>query len=146
MRVLHSTLAVLFSGFFMACSSSVAPEIIKEQVAQAEASFNQMAAEEGVAEAFLFFAAEDAVLNRNGSLIRGKEEIASYFDLQPYRDVQLTWHPDFIDIAQSGDLAYTYGNYSFSATDSSGQIITTTGIFHTVWKRQEDGSWKYVYD
>ena len=51
-----------------------------------------------------------------------------------------------MDVSESGDLAYTYGKYTFSAFDSNAKKIEAKGIFHTVWKRQEDGSWKFVYD
>jgi hypothetical protein len=43
-------------------------------------------------------------------------------------------------------MAYTYGQHTFEATDDSGGIIEDTGIFHTVWKRQPDGQWRYVWD
>ncbi|MCB9249994.1 MAG: hypothetical protein H6613_16335 [Ignavibacteriales bacterium] len=34
-----------------------------------------------------------------------------------------------------GDLAYTYGHYTFSATNPTGENISAKGIFHTVWKK-----------
>jgi ketosteroid isomerase-like protein len=30
--------------------------------------------------------------------------------------------------------------------DSVGNKKDFKGIFHTVWKKQKDGSWKYVWD
>lgn len=54
---------------------------------------------EGMAKAFLFYAAENAVLNRNNALIKGKEEIKNYFEKQTITDVTLEWKPDFVDIA-----------------------------------------------
>lgn len=52
----------------------------------------------------------------------------------------------FCRYCKSGDLAYTYGKYNFSALSTNGEKISSTGIFHTVWKKQDDGSWKYVWD
>jgi len=43
-------------------------------------------------------------------------------------------------------MGYTYGKYIWSSTDPAGKPITFNGIFHTVWKKQPDGSWKYVWD
>ncbi|MFC2138829.1 YybH family protein, partial [Bacteroidota bacterium] len=60
--------------------------------------------------------------------------------------VKLEWKPDYIDVSTSGDLGYTFGKFTFSAKDTTGKLIESEGIFHTVWKRQEDGSWKYVWD
>ena len=121
-------------------------EAVKKEIIDLEAAFNNMAAKLGLKEAFLAFAAEDAVLNRQGKIVRGKKEIAAYFDNQSLQEVSLTWEPEFVDVAKSGDLGYTYGPYSFTAKDSTGQEIKANGIFHTVWKKQADGSWKYVYD
>jgi ketosteroid isomerase-like protein len=56
----------------------------------------------------------------------------------------LTWSPDFIDVSASGDMAYTYGKYNYTTTDSLGNVSEIEGIFHTVWKRQADGNWKFV--
>ena len=53
---------------------------------------------------------------------------------------------DYIDVAASGDLAYSYGDYQFSALNENNEPVEASGIFHTVWKRQSDGSWKYVWD
>jgi ketosteroid isomerase-like protein len=121
----------------------------KQEIFQAEADFARMALEEGIEPAFLAFAAEDAVLMRNNQLVRGRKEIREWFSSRPSSDpskVKLAWEPDFVEVSASGDLGYTYGPYSLTVTDSTGASETQTGVFHTVWKRQADGSWKFVWD
>lgn len=117
----------------------------KKEILETEYAFAKMAKEEGVGAAFLAFAADSAVLSRE-TLIIGKENIETHFANLPYTDVILEWEPDFVDVSSSGDLGYTYGKYNFSATDQYGKKINTSGIFHTVWKKQPDGRWKYVWD
>jgi ketosteroid isomerase-like protein len=117
-----------------------------EQLRKTELSFSDYAQEAGIEKAFLAFADENAVLVRNNKVIRGKKEIAEFFRSQPVEGVSLSWKPDFIEVAQSGDLAYTYGQYRLMRVDSTGREQSNTGVFHTVWKRQADGSWKFVYD
>ncbi|MFO7370048.1 MAG: nuclear transport factor 2 family protein [Bacteroidales bacterium] len=134
----------------MACSGNQSEtlENRKGEIVQAEAEFNQMAADQGIPAAFEAFAANDAVILRGDSLIRGKEAIKNYYD-QRYdgKDkVVLTWQPDFVEVAASGDLGYTYGSYNYVVTDSLGAVKTHTGTFHTVWQRQTDGAWRYVWD
>jgi len=116
------------------------------EIMTTENEFAKMANERGVAEAFTTFAADDAVITRNNRIIEGKRAIANYYNDQIDQEVKLEWTPHFIDVAASGDLGYTYGNYTFTATDSSGQIIKQEGVFHTVWKKQSDGTWRYVWD
>jgi ketosteroid isomerase-like protein len=119
----------------------------KKQIADAELSFEKMAAEKGMAEAFAFYADSNAVIKRqNDTLIRGKEQISKYYSADFYRSASVTWSPDFIEVGKGGDLGYSYGKYLWKSRDSSGRTIEHAGIFHTVWKRQSDGSWKYVWD
>lgn len=120
----------------------------KNEILEVENNFAEMAKSEGIADAFLFYAAEDAVLMRNNKLVIGKNRLSEYFDKQapPGTDVSLSWKPDFVDVSSSGDLGYTYGKYTFSYTDSTGSAVERSGVFHTVWKRQSDGTWKFVWD
>lgn len=124
------------------------PEIWKNEILEAEEAFADMAANEGIAKAFLNYAAEDAVVMRNNRLIIGRDRLAVYLENQspgPENEL-LSWKPDFVEVSTSGDLGYTYGQYTYSYTDSTGSTISNKGIFHTVWKRQEDGSWRFVWD
>lgn len=118
----------------------------KSEIAATEEAFVTMAKEKGITEAFLYFAAEDATILRNETLYKGKEEIKASFGNAPAGEVELTWKIDFVDVSSSGDLGYTYGKYTFTSFDSLGNKTARDGIFHTVWKRQADGSWKFVWD
>ena len=140
-------LPILFLS--LACSPKSNEDSIeewKEEIANTERAFAEMAREEGVPKAFLFYAANDAVLNRNNKVLKGKEAIKTYFDDQTLKEVNLQWAPDFVDVSSSGDLGYTYGSFTFSAKDTTGNPIDAEGIFHTVWKRQADGNWRFVWD
>ncbi|MEM8895683.1 MAG: nuclear transport factor 2 family protein, partial [Bacteroidota bacterium] len=107
-------------------------------------AFAQMASEEGLGPAFEYFAAPDGVINRRRTVIQGKSAIRQYYDEQPDDGATLEWSPSFVDVAASGDLAYTYGPYTFTYPDSLGNPIESKGIFHTVWRLQPDGTWRFV--
>ncbi len=114
---------------------------------EAERQFQEMTEQKGIAEAFHFFADENAVIKReNDTLIVGKENIKSYYQKKDLKNVKVKWKPDFIDISQSGDMAYTYGKYVWEFTNTEGNVKKVEGVFHTVWRKQKDGSWKYVWD
>jgi len=118
----------------------------KNEILETEKEFAEMASEKGMASAFLNFAADEAVLMRNDQLIIGKTAIKERFGRMNGDAGRLSWSPDFVDVSSSGDLGYTYGKYVFTSTDSVGNEIRTEGVFHTVWKRQPDGAWKFVWD
>jgi uncharacterized protein (TIGR02246 family) len=52
-----------------------------------------------------------------------------------------------IDVAKSGDLAYTQGTYTITLTDpQTKQIINDHGSYVTTYRKQPDGTWKAVAD
>ncbi len=130
----------------LSCTAEKNIEELKTEIMQSEQAFVQMVKDDGVQKAFLTFAADSAVLNRNNKILKGQQAFIEYFSNPLWKEAKLLWKPDFIDVSKSGDLAYTYGSYTFTSKDTVGEISESTGIFHTVWKRQKDGSWKFVWD
>jgi ketosteroid isomerase-like protein len=138
------TMTLLFS-----CTSPQNPvdtERAKQEIRDVEKAFADMVATQGLEAGFLHYAADNVVLLRGNRLIGGKDAMQKYFGQSSLSDVQLTWKPAFVDVAASGDMGYTYGPYTFSAVDTAGNPVRDTGYFHTVWKKQEDGEWKFVWD
>jgi len=131
----------------LACNTDVD---LREQsiieIRETEEAFAMMATELGIKEAFVAFAADSAVLDRNNVLIVGIDSIKAHFSSPTPQGTTLEWTPDFVDASKSGDLGYTYGKYVYTRMNGMGKPQKVTGIFHTIWKRQDDGSWKYVWD
>jgi len=135
--------------FLPACQKETSQQDIekwKAEVVATEKAFNDMAQEKGLVEAFAFYAADDGVIRRSKKIVAGKEEIREWYEKDVRPNETLTWAPTFVDVSKSGDLAYTYGDYTFTHYDSLGTVLQNKGIFHTVWKRQADGEWRFVWD
>lgn len=129
------------------CNASVEKESLIKEIFNSEKAFEKMCAEKGIAEAFYFFADDSAVIKReNDTLIIGKEQIKEYYNKEFYKTAKVNWAPDFIDVSEDGTLAYTYGKYLWVSKDEKGNDVEYRGVFHTVWKRQIDNTWKYVWD
>lgn len=135
---------------FICCSKkkdTTNPENTKTEVLKAEDDFKNLSQSKGIAEAFYAFADDDAVIKReNDTLIKGKQNIKIYYSNPKFKKAAVTWKPDFVDVSNDGSLAYTYGKYVWTVTDSLGNKKDYKGIFHTIWKKQKDGNWKYVWD
>lgn len=145
------SLSIIFALclLFYSCQTDSASrrEKASGEIAQAEKDFEKMAAEKGIAEAFWYYADSNAVIKRgNDSLILGKENIKKFYSAEFYKTASVKWSPDFIDVAENGDMGYTFGKYIWQSKDSSGKTNEFKGVFHTVWKRQKDGTWKYTWD
>lgn len=121
-------------------------EEAKQEILKTEKAFEKLAAEEGLKIAFTHYGASDAVINRNDSIHSGLAAIASFYSRPSKGTIQLSWTPDYTDVSESCDLGYTYGKYVFRITDSTGKTNEFKGIFHTVWKKQKDGTWRFVWD
>jgi ketosteroid isomerase-like protein len=133
----------------LACHHDKSKETIdksKQEIVATEKAFAAMAKKDGLGPAFGWYAAEDAAVNYNDKLLKGRSEIKEHYSGKKYQNVSLDWSPDFVDASASGDMGYTYGNYTFIRKDSTGKTETFKGIFHTVWKKQADGTWRFVWD
>jgi ketosteroid isomerase-like protein len=138
---------LLLSSCHQTADTTGSVEKAKTEIAQAEKDFEKMAAEKGIAEAFWFYADSNAVIKRNNdSIIHGKEGIKGFYSNDFYKSASVKWSPDFIEASADGNMGYTYGKYLWQSKDSTGKPIEFRGIFHTVWKKQPDGTWKYVWD
>lgn len=108
---------------------------------QADADFSKLSVDSGFRKAFLRYMDEDGILLRdNHHPIIGADAI---FYVSSINDstFRLEWEPMGGDVAESGDMGYTYGIYILSS-DSSEQ----RGTYVTVWRRIDNGKWRFVMD
>ncbi|NJN25315.1 MAG: DUF4440 domain-containing protein [Cyclobacteriaceae bacterium] len=132
---------------FSSCQNTKDNEMTEYEIVQVEKQFYDMTKEKGIPEAFYFFADENAVIKReNDTLITGRENIKLYYQNKNLDGVRIVWTPDFVDVSECGDLAYTYGQYIWEFEDHYQNVKQIKGTYHTVWKKQNDDTWKYVWD
>jgi ketosteroid isomerase-like protein len=110
----------------------------------ADRSFSKMSVEKGMNKAFIYYAADSVVKMRDGNFpIIGKTEMSRSFSTRPDTGMILKWTPVKAEVSQSNDLGYTFGEWELylKAGDT-----TLYGNYVSIWKKQADGSWKYVLD
>ena len=87
------------------------------------------------------------VLAPNEPIISGKDAIRNtltqFYGMPGFA---IKWRPNKTEVAMSGDLGYSMGSYELSVNDSTGKPMTDRGKYMTVWKKQQDGSWKAAVD
>jgi ketosteroid isomerase-like protein len=138
--VLSSMLA-LVAG----CSPPSGPQSAKDQILAADKAFSAASKEDGIEPAFLAVVATDGKL-LNDPRSGAAAVRARYMQLPP--SAVLTWEPAFVDVAESGELGYTWGRYRLNLPNvrKGGPPIIEMGTYVTVWKRQPDGEWKVALD
>jgi ketosteroid isomerase-like protein len=121
-------------------------EKLKAEVAGMEDAFCAMAKAQGLLAAFQHFAAPDvSFIDTDPRRWRGPAAVLQRIGPdQP--GVALTWTASFTDVSDDGTLGYNYGRYEWRGPGPDGREHVGTGWFLTIWKRQPDGSWKYVMD
>ncbi len=132
-------LTLLFS--FSSCRVSIKTEENRKLLMETDVAFSNYCMEKGMNEAFYKYAAEKAVMLKDNSYpLIGKENIKKQFSGDDSQ-ITFTWSPLEADVSKSGELGYTYGTYSFQTVDSMHR-----GTYVSVWKKDENGNWKYVLD
>ena len=146
----YKPIVLVFLASLFSCNSDKKQDSemkYKAEIMQVEKNFEKMVSEKGLAEGFYQFADPDAVIKReNDTLIIGKKNILHYYTNPKYKDASAKWTPDYVQVSENGDMAYTYGKYIWTSKDFVGKERISKGVFHTVWKKQNDGTWKYVWD
>lgn len=102
----------------------------------------------GDLERTLAYWADDAVMMIPGQPpIRGKEAIREFVESSAaVPGFSVKWEPLEAHVSASGDMAYLIERNQFSFTDSSGALVTESNKVLTVWRKQDDGTWKNVID
>ncbi|PTX91502.1 nuclear transport factor 2 family protein [Opitutus sp. ER46] len=145
-RSLSLLLAVLSAAVLAAAADKPDKEKLKAEIAATEAAFSAMAQEKGLLAAFEHFAAPDvAFVATDPRQWRGPAAVREHLKNSP-PGLRLSWSALFVDVSDDGTLGYDYGRYESRLPGPDGQDSVRGGFFLTIWKRQPDGSWRYVMD
>jgi ketosteroid isomerase-like protein len=121
-------------------------EALKAELAKMEDVFCATAKEKGIRAAFEYFAAPDvAFVDTDPRRFRGLAAVRERIGPdQP--GVSVTWSAMYTDVSDDGTLGYNWGRYEWHLPGADGKERVRTGFFLTIWKRQPDGTWRYVMD
>lgn len=137
------SLSLLLSLFMCAVGAfgqdaKLPPEV--SSIVEAERAFARAAVAKGIRDSFLENMTDESILFRPGP-VPGRKWITEH----PAPQGVLTWQPIFADVARAGDLGYTTGPWEFREKSLSDKPVAH-GQFVTIWKKQADGTWKFVVD
>ena len=147
----RTILCAIAAATLIGCQQSEAPADraqIEAQIKDAETKWNHAYAKRDAAALAGMYADDAALANPDSDLISGKEaigEAVSSYASDP--NFRLEFRSDRVQVAASGDLAYSRGRYTMTMTDPRTKgPFTSKGNYLTVWQKQADGSWKAVED
>jgi hypothetical protein len=132
MRLFASAL----TAALVACAQPADTAPDASAVIAAERAFATEAGQIGWVEAFEAHSAPEAILLA-GAPTNAHQSLAG-IDPANRGDTSLSWAPEYAGISRGGDIGFTTGPYNGGGT--------AFGQYFTVWRRQGDGSWKWIYD
>lgn len=103
------------------------------QVVAAERAFAADGLALGMRDSFLKHSAPDAIVLQPEPMLA-----KAVFGAAPAAGPKLVWWPLWAGIARSGDLGFTTGPYAVNDAPRA--------WYFTVWARQPDGAWKWIFD
>lgn len=111
-------------------------------------AFCQRSLAAGMKVAFVEYADSSVIKMDDGQLaVRGLDSLKSRWAApRPDGPSPLFWEPQHAEVSASGDIGFTFGYWRFPATTTTGTDTLYYGNYVSIWKRQSDGSWKYVLD
>jgi ketosteroid isomerase-like protein len=138
--MLKTMLALAATGLLGAAHARAASSAADPApVIAAERAFAARAAEVGVAQSFLDNMTDDAIVFAPDP-VRARSVYGGRPPAKTPKEggTLLAWWPNFAGIARSGDLGFTTG-----PAEANGKRVVQ---YFTVWQKQPDGRWKWIYD
>jgi ketosteroid isomerase-like protein len=144
-------LAVCLSGCSQQAAKAADPAqtaAVAAQIKASEAAWVKDYANRDVNRAVAHYAGDAMLMPAGMDRMSGPKAIRGGLEgLTKDPNFQLTFAAERVEVAASGDLAYTRGTYRMQMTDpKTKQPHVETGNYITTYKKQGDGSWKAVDD
>ena len=139
-----AALATLFLLIACQATSPIDLEAETRSLMSADKAFAALSAETTPKNAFANYMAPNGIMLPRSSdgAIEGYESVIAVFGDDGDPGYKLLWQPQFAEVANSGDMGWTWGQYQVVV---DGQDVDS-GKYVNVWKKQPDGSWKVRMD
>ena len=115
-------------------------------IRDAEAGMAKAVGALDAAQAVSYYTEDVVGMSPDSPVVEGKENMEKYFETMMKDKPELSWEPVKVEVARSGDLAYSWGKGKMSMKDKKGKVIETGVKYVSVWKKQADGGWKIAVD
>jgi ketosteroid isomerase-like protein len=135
----------LLSLAIVGAASAAEPSALEQTLRDLDDQWSKAAGAKDVDKTVSYYSEDAVVMPPNAPSATTKEAIRKIWkDL--LTDANISWKTKKVEVAQSGDLAFSSGTYEVTLNDPTGTPVNDRGKYLEVWKKQSDGSWKCVAD
>lgn len=135
-------------SFALICTASAADtKNIEQALHDLDAQWSAAAGAKDLEKTISFYSQDAIVLPSNAPAATTKGATRNTWkELLASPGLAISWKMTTVEVAKSGDMAYTTGTYELTMNDTSSTPINDHGKYVEVWKKQADGKWKVAVD
>ena len=146
--IFKTTLIVTILAGALSCQSEKVDQKAEgEKLMQASRDWSKAASARDVEKTLTYWADDATVISAGEPELKGKKAIREMVEgsiTDP--NFNISWEPISAEISASGDMGYLLENSKITMKDSTGATNIQNFKTVTIWKKQQDGSWKNVVD
>ncbi|MFI5154872.1 MAG: YybH family protein [Chitinophagales bacterium] len=141
-------ISMLAPFFLLACGT---PRVDKEgeieKLMRISEEWSKAAGTDSLEKILSYWADDAVVLSPGMATVKGKAAIREFVESSlKMPGFKISWKPISVEVSKSGDLAYMLEENQISVNDSLGHPMTDINKGVTVWRKEEDGTWKNAVD
>lgn len=143
-----SVLLILLITIIVSCQrEKIDTKAEGEKLMQASREWSKAAEARDIEKTLTYWTDDAVVISAGESELKGKQAIRGMVE-GSIKDpnFRISWEPISADISESGDMGYLLENAKITTKDSSGNAKVQNFRTVTIWKKQNDRTWKNVVD
>ncbi|SRR6266540_2845552 len=142
-----ASLTLLVSFLFICTTSAADTKAIEQALRDLDAQWSAAAGAKDLEKTVAFYSEDAVVLPTNAPAATTKDAIRNTWkDLLASPGLTISWKTTKVEVARSGDIAYTTGTYELTMNGPTGKLVPDHGKYVEVWKKQADGKWNVAVD
>jgi len=134
-------IAIITLLLLTACATTTSNEPNADVLLQRDREFAKASAARGHLAWEEFVSANAAKPANGGQMLIGPQEIGANMLAAFASGFTLSWEPTRAELSRGGKLGYTWGRYHSVYNGKAHD-----GTYVTVWEKQQDGTWKVLFD
>jgi ketosteroid isomerase-like protein len=136
-------LATLTLGLTVAAVCLAADTKIEQALRDLDAQWCKAAQSKDLDKTVSYYSKDAIVLPPNAVSATTPEAVRDVWkDLLANPGLVISWKTTKVEVAKSGDMAYSSGTYELTMNDASGKPVNDRGKYLEVWEKQANGKWK----
>jgi len=143
----YFVLPMILMAALSGCAKKADVEAERAALRQADADWAKTVAEKNAGAFTGYFTADGVVMPPNLPAVNGTDAIRTWVSTNmSLPGFAVTLEATSAEVAASGDIGYTLGNFTYQMSMPDGSQLTDRGKYATIWKKQADATWKVAVD